>query len=117
MDPDHGDLGQQQQQQPPYFILYSHSDGESSHLVHPAIQYHYADDSPLALLPQTPDEHVIVLDFDPYSAQTLHARSLSKDLLVTGVKAEEAPGSAAEELEGRNNRMHTIQTIANNADQ
>ncbi|TRM65801.1 hypothetical protein BD626DRAFT_566457 [Schizophyllum amplum] len=46
---------------PPYYILLSHS----GVLAHAPITYHYADDPALALLPETPDEHVVLLDWSP----------------------------------------------------
>ena len=56
---------------PPCYILVSHSPATgspstatTSTLSHPEIEYHYADDSPHAFLPQYPGEHVVVLDFN-----------------------------------------------------
>ncbi|KAL1669068.1 hypothetical protein GGF50DRAFT_45078 [Schizophyllum commune] len=44
---------------PPYYILLSHS----GVLAHAPITYHYADDPALALLPESPGEHVVLLDW------------------------------------------------------
>ena len=99
---------------PPFYILVSHSpldsQATSSTLSHPVVQYHYADDSPLALLPHTPDEHVLVLD---YTDQVPTVKSISRFLAVTGVKVSEAPGAAAahEELQiNRNEKMYIVET-------
>ncbi|KAJ3801648.1 hypothetical protein GGU11DRAFT_813900 [Lentinula aff. detonsa] len=90
---------------PPYYILFSTQPASSSSLGHPTIQYQYADDSPLALLPQHPDEHVLLLDYD----QTLPTvNSTSRTLAVTGIKVEEAPGAAVAENR-HNDRMYIIE--------
>lgn len=107
-------------QPPPYYILFSHSSvaattlaaNQSNTLAHPVIQYQYADDSPLSLLPQSPDEHVLILDYDP-SSQLPVVRSASHEMVVTGLKVSEAPGAAAAAEEGgppRNDRMYIIET-------
>lgn len=75
---------------------------------HPTIQYHYQDDSPLALLPQHPDEHVLVLDYDPDSTTQPTVQSLSKTLVTTGLRIEEAPGAAA--ADAKNDRMYIVET-------
>ncbi|KAK7058800.1 hypothetical protein VNI00_001424 [Paramarasmius palmivorus] len=94
---------------PPYYILFTQS---SSSLGHPTIQYHYADDSPLSLLPQLPDEHVIILDYVPASPQSPPTVvSTSRSLAVTGLRVEEAQGAAALE-EKHNDRMYIIETTA-----
>ncbi|KIM48032.1 hypothetical protein M413DRAFT_439733 [Hebeloma cylindrosporum] len=91
---------------PPYYILLA-NDGAS--LGHPVIQYHYADDSPLSLLPTHPDEHILVLNYDPSTQPTV--QSISQNLSVTGLKLEEAPGAAASDESGtRNNTMFIIET-------
>ena len=100
---------------PPYYILFAHSPLSSSTpgalsntLGHPTIQYHYQDDSPLALLPQHPDEHVLVLDYDPDSTTQPTVQSLSKTLVTTGLRIEEAPGAAA--ADAKNDRMYIVET-------
>jgi hypothetical protein len=103
---------------PPYYILYSNtplstttpSAAASTSLGHPIIQYHYADDSPLSLLPQTPDEHVLLLEFDPSSPDTATVKSISGNIAVTGLKVAEAPGAAAED-DSKNSRMYIVETI------
>lgn len=101
--------------QPPFYILFSHSslsNAAPNVLGHPAIEYHYADDSPLSLLPHHPDEHVLVMDFEAASTSPPTVKSLSKTIAVTGLKLEEAPGAAAEEGDvKRNDRMHIIDTV------
>jgi len=90
------------EENPPHFILVSQSPLPSGStasrpsyksFTHPVIEYHYADDLPHALLPQNPQEHVLVLDYDPTNATPPVAQSLSTDLAVLGVKATEAPAS------------------------
>ena len=108
---------------PPYYILVSHSpldlQATSSTLTHPVVQYHYADDSPLALLPHTPDEHVLVLDYTDLTSSAVEStgvpavKSISRMLAVTAVKVSEAPGAAAahEELQiNRNDNMYIVET-------
>lgn len=101
---------------PPYYVLLAHSSlsNPPNTLAHPAIQYHHADDSPLSLLPTHPDDHVLVLHYDPESPATPTVQSVSKDLVVTGLRIEEAPGAAvADETGTRNNAMFIIETTAN----
>jgi len=105
---------------PPFYLLLAHASlsnapagALSNTLGHPVIQYHYADDSPLSLLPSQPDEHVLVLNYDPKTAQPT-VQSISESLVVTGLKAEEAPGAAADDTGAtRNNSMFIIETTGN----
>ncbi|KAJ7786010.1 hypothetical protein B0H16DRAFT_1488883 [Mycena metata] len=94
----------------PFYILCSNAG-----LVHPTVQYHYTDDSPLALVPH-PHEHVLILDFDPQSNIPPTVQSISPSLSVTGLRVEEAPGAAAAAAEEgdatRNDRMFIIETTA-----
>jgi hypothetical protein len=102
---------------PPYYILVSqsslppHASGApSAALSHPIIQYYYADDSPLSLLPQSVDDHVVILDYHP-TAPTPAAKSISRNLAVTGLKVAEAPGAAAAEDDlKKNDRMYILET-------
>lgn len=105
--------------QPPYYILISHSSLSSPNqgplsnsLGHPIIQYHYSDDSPLSLLPQRPDECILVLDHDLQSSALPTVRSISENMVVTGLKVEEAPGAAVavEADVGKNDKMFIIET-------
>lgn len=105
--------------QPPYYILFSHSSvsatssgSPSSALGHPTIQYHYANDSPSALWPR-PNEHVLVLDY-PHSPDKLPTvQSLSKDLTVTSLRIEDAPGAAASsDSDPKDDKMYIIETTA-----
>lgn len=110
--------------EPPFYILVSHSSllnnsttpsTSSTTLGHPSIQYHYADDSPLSLVPQTADEHVLVLDYNPtnMSSNVPTIKSISRSLAVTGVKVSEAPGATAahDELKiKRNDKMYILET-------
>ncbi|KAJ3561968.1 hypothetical protein NP233_g9868 [Leucocoprinus birnbaumii] len=102
---------------PPYYILVSHSSvnnaapgAPSSNFSHPIIQYQYQDDSALPLLPQHPDEHVLVLDYDPSSQNIPTVKSISGSLVVTGLKVDEAPGAAV--ADGKNNHMFVIETTS-----
>ena len=101
----------------PFYVLCEHSaihsGPPSNALAHPTIQYHYADDSPLTLWPQHPNEHVLVLDYDPTTSSQPTVQSMSKDLAVVSLKMEEAPGAAAADADGtRSDRMYIIQTTA-----
>lgn len=105
---------------PPYYVLVSQppvlaeqSAPTASYTTfsHPTVEYHYADDLPHALLPRSPGEHVLVLDYDPYGASCPVAQSLSTDLAVTGVKVTEAPGAATVEDDGlRNKQIYVLET-------
>lgn len=103
--------------EPPSYVLVSHSltapsaAGPSTTLSHATIEYHYADDSPHDLLPRTPGEHVLVLDYDPAHVPAPTAQSLSPDLAVKGVKVADAPGAGVAAEEGpRNNKIYVIET-------
>ncbi|KAF8167927.1 hypothetical protein B0H34DRAFT_683674 [Crassisporium funariophilum] len=109
------------QPSPPFYVLLAHSSLSSSPagalsntLGHPTIQYHYTDDSPLSLLPNHPDEHVLILHHDPSSTATSTVQSISENLVVTGLRVEEAPGAAlVDEGETRNDKMFIIETTGN----
>jgi hypothetical protein len=101
--------------EPPYYVLVAHSltapsaAGPSTTLSHPTIEYHYADDSPHNLLPETPGEHVLVLDYNTPIMPT--SQSLSSELAVKGVKVADAPGAGVALDEGpRNNKIYVIET-------
>ena len=106
--------------EPPCFILLSQSNlpGLSSTnppattFVHPVIEYHFADDPPTALLPSSLTETVIILDYDGSDANP-QARSLEKDIIVTGVNVTEALGNNAvrDGEPKRNDRIYIIETI------
>ena len=111
------------EEHPPHYILVSQSPLPSGptttrlpykSFTHPLIEYHYADDLPHALLPQNPQEHVLVLDYDPTNATPPIAQSLSTDLAVLGVKATEAPasGSATDDNPNpkKNSQIYVIET-------
>lgn len=102
---------------PPYYVLISHSTlsntSQGISFRHPTIQYHYSDDSPLSLLPQNPQEHVLVLNYDPQSsAAPPTVQSISETLIVTRLKVDEAPGAAAAvgDNDGKNDKMFIIET-------
>ncbi|KDR85171.1 hypothetical protein GALMADRAFT_218252 [Galerina marginata CBS 339.88] len=105
---------------PPFYVLLAHSSlsnlpsgALSNTLGHPVIQYHYADDSPLSLLPAHLDEHVLVLHYDTNSPKPT-VQSISEGLSVTGLKLEDAPGAAVEDETGtRNDTVFIIETTGN----
>jgi hypothetical protein len=104
------------QPSPPFYVLLAHSSlsNTPNTLGHPSIQYHYTDDSPLTLLPNHADDHVLVLHYDPKSPAAPIVQSVSKDLVVTGLRIEEAPGAAvADETGNRNSAMFIVETTAN----
>ncbi|KAJ3552001.1 hypothetical protein NM688_g4388 [Phlebia brevispora] len=108
---------------PPYYILVSHppiladqsapTTASYTTFSHPTVEYHYADDLPHALLPQSSGEHVLVLDYDPNGESVPVAQSLSTELAVTGVKVTEAPGAVTVEEDGlRNNKIYVLETTS-----
>ncbi|KAF4623866.1 hypothetical protein D9613_001959 [Agrocybe pediades] len=105
---------------PPFYVLLAHSSlssapsaALSNTLGHPVIQYHYADDSPLSLLPTHPDEHILVLNYSNDGPKPT-VQSISPTLSVVGLKTEEAPGaSVADETGTRNDTMFIIETSDN----
>lgn len=104
----------------PYYIFVSNSSllsttqaAPSSLLLHPSIQYHYQDDSPLELLPKSEDEYILVLDYDPTGLVQPSAKSTSSSIAVTSLKVTDAPGAAAtgsDELPSKNDKMYVIHT-------
>ncbi|KAF8922372.1 hypothetical protein CPB85DRAFT_1427685 [Mucidula mucida] len=65
--------------------------------------------SPFHLLPQ-PQEHVLLLDFQPDSNSPPPVRSISKAVTVTGIKVDE--GIVAAPVDGRNEKMYIIETTS-----
>lgn len=106
-------------QGPPRYVLLS-SGGPSnaytaspllggSPFAHPAsIHYHYADDPPIQLLPPGNDT-ILVMDVDDIASAPA-VRSLSSDVVVTGVKVSQVPGvpSAAPDDMSSNPNMYVI---------
>jgi hypothetical protein len=99
-------LDMEQQDKVPYYVLVSTSSQAQSTvptgsatpvLNHPVLQYHYANDSPLSLLPRSPNEQILVLDYDPLTPQLTRAQSISGSSAVTGIKVTEAPGAGPAE--------------------
>jgi len=105
---------------PPFYVLLAHSPlsnipsgALSNTLAHPVVQYHYADDSPLSILPTHPDENVLILDYDPVSSQPT-VNSISDSLVTTGLMLEDAPGAAADDSKmQKNTSMFVIETTTN----
>lgn len=129
---------------PPHYILISQSSLPSSSsgpnvvpsaaLIFPRIHYHYADDPPLALLPQPSSSDIpdgpayLVLDWDPIStglsataspntklnlahAQIPEMRSVSAGTAVVGIKASPAPGISDAVDHDRNTNMYVLETV------
>jgi hypothetical protein len=106
-------------EKPPYYVfvansslLATQSTPPSSLLSHPNIQYHYLDDSPLTLLPQSPDEHVLVLDYDPANITAPTVKSISNNIAVTGIKVTDAPGAGvvhSNDAPSKNDKLYIIQ--------
>ncbi|KIY65520.1 hypothetical protein CYLTODRAFT_492267 [Cylindrobasidium torrendii FP15055 ss-10] len=96
---------------PPYYILFAHSSSPSAPPIygHPSIQYHYADDSPLNLLPRE-NENVILMDYTPESTGLPPVRSISNTLAVTGITSKDPLVSSS--TEGLNEQMYIIETVA-----
>ncbi|KAA1468658.1 hypothetical protein DENSPDRAFT_834050 [Dentipellis sp. KUC8613] len=98
----------------PYYILVSHScqnpNAPTPTLTHPTIQYHYADDMPLHILPTSRDEQVLVLDRDPLHPEFPRGQSITGNIAVTGVKVTDAPGVGADDDPEYSNRMFILET-------
>jgi hypothetical protein len=99
---------------PPCYVLISHSvpqttgsSAVTTSLSHPVIEYQYADDSPMILLPRQADEQVIILDYNPADPINPNAKSVSSSLAITGVKVANAPGAG--EMQ-ENDKMYIIET-------
>lgn len=113
-------LEMDQQDKVPYYVLVSPSSqtqpsaatGSTTPVLnHPVLQYHYANDSPLSLLPRSQNEHVLVVDYDPLTPQCARAQSISGSSAVTGIKVTEAPGAgSAEGFAGWCNNMFVLET-------
>lgn len=128
---------------PPFYVLLSQHTASSlpsshsqtlppppSRLTHPTIQYHYADDPPLALVPSAEHPHIIILDIpdgspgQPVTSSSEtettvlslgpSARSLSSALAVTSVKVAQAPGAAIKHAltEGRDPNIYILETVS-----
>ena len=110
----------EQQQKVPHYVLVSSSSGVlptpatgsvAPTLSHPVLQYHYANDSPLSLLPRFPDEQVLVLDYDPLNPSYTRAQSISGSSAVTGIKVTDAPGAGSAEADvGWSKSMFVLET-------
>ncbi|KAN0100771.1 hypothetical protein V8E55_000755 [Tylopilus felleus] len=105
---------------PPYYILVSlqhNSASQSNALIHADIEYRYADDSPLSLLPRFPDEHVLVFNYDPASATKPTICSTSSRFALSGVKVLPAPGARADEDVSKNDNLYILQVTSTSDDQ
>ncbi|KAH7915358.1 hypothetical protein BJ138DRAFT_1054966 [Hygrophoropsis aurantiaca] len=110
--------------EPPYYILVAHSSlqhtssgSHSNTLAHPDIEYCYADDSALSILPRSPDEHVLILNYDPGQAHISTVKSTSSHLAATGLKISSAPGAGADEEDsGKNDNMYVLEVTSTSDD-
>ncbi len=113
-------LAMEQQHKVPHYVLVSSSTrtqpttatgSKTPVLSHPVLQYHYANDSPLSLLPRYPDEQVLVLDYDPLNPSCTRAQSISGSAAVTGIKVTDAPGAGSAEGDtGWSKSMFVLET-------
>ncbi|KAL4068217.1 hypothetical protein V8B97DRAFT_870394 [Scleroderma yunnanense] len=108
---------------PPYYLLISHNTLQQSVsaqctnvLAHADVEYHYADDSPLALFPHHPDEHVLVLYHDPDNTTNPTIRSTSGQFAVSGVNVLPAPGAGADEEDANRNTNMYVLRVTSTAD-
>jgi hypothetical protein len=111
---------QQQQVKVPHYILISSSSraqpiGTTAAAVpilsHPILQYHYANDRPLSLLPESGSEQVLLLDYDPLSPASTRMQSISGNAAITGIRVTDAPGAvSAEEDACWSSKMFVLET-------
>ena len=66
-------------------------------LSHPILQYHYANDRPLSLLPENAEEQVLLLDYDPLNPASTRLQSISGNAAITGIRVTDAPGAGSTE--------------------
>ena len=80
-------------------------------LSHPILQYHYANDRPLSLLPESAGEQVLLLDYDPLKPASTRVQSISGNAAITGIRVTEAPGAgSAEEEASVSSKMFVLET-------
>ena len=122
------ELQHQQQQQPqsqvkvPHYVLISSSSRAQPTaasaataavpiLSHPILQYHYANDRPLSLLPESASEQVLLLDYDSLNPTSTRVQSISGNAAVTGIRVTDAPGAgSAEEDACWSGKMFVLET-------
>lgn len=114
---------QQQQVKVPHYVLVSSSSraqptavgaaaaAAAPILSHPILQYHYANDRPLSLLPESAGEQVLLLDYDPLKPASTRVQSISGNAAITGIRVTDAPGAgSAEEDVCLSNKMFVLET-------
>jgi len=104
----------------PYYVMLSQSNlvsPSTTSLVHPIIQYHFADDNPHDILPTHEGESVIILDYEPGKVTPL-VESASRNIAVTGIKVTDAPpsGTPTDGEPRRNDNMFILETISGQGD-
>ena len=123
MELQHQQQQQQQQTKVPHYVLISSSSraqptpvGAAAAaavpiLSHPILQYHYANDRPLSLLPGSAGEQVLLLDYDPLKPASTRVQSISGNAAITGIRVTEAPGAgSAEEEASVSSKMFVLET-------
>lgn len=123
MELQHQQQQQQQQTKVPHYILISSSSRAQPTPVgaaaaaavptlnHPILQYHYANDRPLSLLPESAGEQVLLLDYDPLKPVSTRVQSISGNAAITGIRVTEAPGAGtAEEEASVSSKMFVLET-------
>ncbi|KAI9445150.1 hypothetical protein H4582DRAFT_1913579, partial [Lactarius indigo] len=111
---------QQQQVKVPHYVLVSSSSRAQPTtataaavpiLSHPILQYHYANDRPLSLLPGSTGEQVLLVDYDPLSPASSRVQSISGNAAITGIRVTDAPGAgSAEEDACWSSKMFVLET-------
>ena len=103
--------------EPPSYVLLQPSHPSTSvptTFVHPAIEYHFADDPATALLPSSEHESVIVIDY-PGADAIPTVQSLYPGIAVSGVKVVDAPGVPTGSQGGsraQNDKMYIIGIVS-----
>jgi hypothetical protein len=123
MELQHQQQQQQQQVKVPHYVLVSSSSraqptavgaaaaAAAPILSHPILQYHYANDRPLSLLPESAGEQVLLLDYDPLKPASTRVQSISGNAAITGIRVTDAPGAgSAEEDVCLSNKMFVLET-------
>lgn len=111
---------QEQQVKVPHYVLVSSSSRAQPTtataaavpiLGHPILQYHYANDRPLSLLPESTGEQVLLVDYDPLSPTSTRVQSISGNAAITGIRVTDAPGAgSAEEDACWSSKMFVLET-------
>ena len=103
---------------PPLYVLLqpNHPSASSAPatFVHPVIEYHFADDPATALLPTSPNESVLVLDYTVPDA-TPTVQSLHPGSAISNLRIVDAPGVNSAQQSGPispNDKIYIIETVS-----